>query len=380
MTTRVWFSIIIVAAALNGEDRATATGTIVDAAGKPVDHATVIVHSAGLRTGYGIFCPTCYTDCGKRAVTDPSGAFAIPSLDPKLLFTLLVVKEGYSTQYSDSIDPPNPAVITLKPRPAIRDASQMMRGKIVDPQGKPLPDVLIQPQAVQYNDPGRGMTGTYGVSGWVDSSAVTNDSGEFEMAFGRPAEAAILLATPRGMAPKLFMAKAGGEAQPVKVIDGAMIRGRLVFKGKPVANAELGLIRHSNIAGTTYKEILIGTREDGTFAIANIPVDTTWMLYPKMESLASRDMGADAIICETKSDGQEIDVGDIQLKPTFTIRGKIVLSDGKPVPPRMHVHSFLTERIWSDTQFLPIDAEGRFRNFMACRLGFYFVSPGGQQL
>ena len=27
----------------------------------------------GLRKGYSIYCPTCWTDCGKRATTDAEG-------------------------------------------------------------------------------------------------------------------------------------------------------------------------------------------------------------------------------------------------------------------------------------------------------------------
>src|ERR1700722_920829 len=75
------------------EERATATGKVVDVAGKPLEHATVMVYEAGVKKGYSIFCPTCYTDCGKRTVTDAEGNFAISGLNPDLLFTLLVVKD-----------------------------------------------------------------------------------------------------------------------------------------------------------------------------------------------------------------------------------------------------------------------------------------------
>jgi hypothetical protein len=29
-----------------------------------------MVYSAGVKKGFDLFCPTCYVDCGKRAVTD----------------------------------------------------------------------------------------------------------------------------------------------------------------------------------------------------------------------------------------------------------------------------------------------------------------------
>jgi hypothetical protein len=355
------------------DERATATGKVVDAAGKPVENATVIVHSAGLKKGYSIFCPTCYTDCGKRAVTDPQGNFAISGLNPDLTFTLLAVKEGYSSEYTDNIDPAaGPAVIgRLKPRPAIGDVSQIVRGRVVDPQGKPQRDVLVEPQAVMFNNP--TPTGTYGRSGWIDSAAVTNDRGEFEMAFGKPAELATVMVTARGMAPKIVTAPTGGDRKAITVTDGAMIRGRLVYHGKPVSGAELGLVLHQNVAGYWYPEVRIGTREDGTFAITNVPTGRIWSLYPKMASLASRDIGGDAIICETKSDGQEIDLGDIQLKPTHTLRGKVLLGDGRPIPPHMHV-TLTPDRAW-DNQVVQIDSDGRFE-FRGLPDGIYTLAPG----
>src|ERR1700730_17290628 len=71
-------------------DRLTLTGTATDAAGKPVDHATVIVYSARVRQGYSTFCPTCYADCGKRTLTAADGSFTVANLSPDLFFDLLV--------------------------------------------------------------------------------------------------------------------------------------------------------------------------------------------------------------------------------------------------------------------------------------------------
>ena len=51
----------------------TITGQVDDASGKPVAQATVLVYEAGVRKGYSLYCPTCWTDCGKRATTDAEG-------------------------------------------------------------------------------------------------------------------------------------------------------------------------------------------------------------------------------------------------------------------------------------------------------------------
>ena len=124
--------------------------------------------------------------------------------------------------------------------------------------------------------------------------AVTNDKGEFEMAYSQPAIEMILQASARGMAPKLFTESTGADRKTMTVSDGATVHGRLLYNGKPVANAELGLITHERRSGTMYSEVFIGAKQDGTFTITNVPAGRLWMLYPKMESLAARGIGLES--------------------------------------------------------------------------------------
>ncbi len=94
--------------------------------------------------------------------------------------------------------------------------------------------------------------------------------------------------SPRGMSSKLFTESTGEDRKTLTVTEGATIRGRLVRDGKPMSNAEIGLSTHSRRSGTVLPEMRIGTREDGTFAITNVPPGRIWYLYGKMESLASK--------------------------------------------------------------------------------------------
>src|ERR1035437_7825732 len=94
-----------VAAASAAEDRVTLTGKVADSGGKPLEHATVLVYHAGVKTGYSTYCPSCYADCGKRATTDAEGAFTIKNLSADLLFQLLVVRDGYLSTFVKSVDP-----------------------------------------------------------------------------------------------------------------------------------------------------------------------------------------------------------------------------------------------------------------------------------
>ena len=368
---RVCVSIFLAAVCLTAEERATITGNVTDAAGKPVEHATVLVYEAGVKKGYSVYCPTCYVDCGKHVFTDAEGNYTIGSLAPDLLFTLLVVREGYAAAYVKKADPAKgPAEnALLKPRPPVPDASQAVLGRVVDARGKPLRDAVVEQQGIIFATGGR----SFGPNNWIDQMAVTNENGEFELAYSKPAAQMILQVSARGMAPKLFTESTGADRKTMTVTDGATIRGRLMRDGKPVANAEVGLATHRRMSGTTYSEVRIGTKEDGTFAITNVPAGRVWNLYPKMESLSARGIGAQLVECETKDDGQEVNVGDIQLQPGYSIRGKVVLSDGKAIPPDMHV-TLSADRAW-DSQIVPLGADGSFE-FHGLPKGVYDVAPG----
>jgi len=134
------------------EERATITGRVADSTGKPVEHATVLVYSAGVKNGYAEFCPTCWTDCGKRTNTDPDGNFTISGLSNDLIFTLLVLHDGYSAKYVPKVDPAKgPAeTATLKTRPPVEDTTQVVRGLVVDVHGRPLRDAVIEQHGAQF--------------------------------------------------------------------------------------------------------------------------------------------------------------------------------------------------------------------------------------
>ena len=364
------FLTLLYALTLHAAARLTATGTVVDESTKePIAGATVLVHSAGVRTGYDQFCPTCYLDCGKRAVTDAEGRFSIEGLSPELIFTMLVVKDGYGSAFIRKYDPEKgqPAATGLKKRASAADLKQVVRGKVVDGQGKPVKEALISQQGIQFGEGRR-----FGDIDWIDLVAVSNREGEFEMAYGKPATAMVLEVAPRGMAPTLVTLATGGERHTVTVTDGATIRGRLVSGGKPVANADMLLTTHSRYSGNVYQDVRIGTNADGEFAITNVPPGRVWDLSPRMESLAPKGLAAPVTFVATKDDGHEVQVGDIQARPAHTVRGRIVLADGSPIPSGMRLG--LSPDSGGDRQVAMLPADGAFE-FHGVGKGVYTLSP-----
>jgi hypothetical protein len=359
-----------------GEGRATATGRVLTSDGKPIEHASVLIYEAHVRKGFSSYCPTCWVDCGKRSQTDSDGHFSIGNLDPELVFKLLVVRKDYQTTFVDKVDPvTGPAAdTTLKPRVAVSDGSQTVRGRVLDDRGSPVRDAVVEQKGVSRNGP-RGMGTSFGPNNspdWIDPLAATDDEGEFEIAYAQPAVSMILSVTPRAMAPKLVTLPTGPDRKTVTVSTGAIVRGRVLLPdGRPAANVEIGIMTHSHAAGKSYTEVRIGTKEDGTFTITNIPAGRVWDAYPRLESLADRGLAGEAVSFETKDDGEDVDLGVIKLQKSFTLRGKVVLSDGIAIPPDMHV----TLSSGFNSQIVNLSLDGTFEAKGLLK-GVYDVSPG----
>ncbi len=350
-------------------ERLTAVGKVIDADGKAVEHVVVLVYSAGVKKGFNRYCPTCYVDCGKHTFTGTDGTYRIAGLNPDLMFNFLIVREGYNAVFVNKVDPEKGPAETavLQKRTSPENAAQIVRGRVVDGKGTPVRDALVEQQGAIFEQ-GR----QFGAMGWIDLIAVTNSQGEFEIAYSKPLKAAIVQVSPRGMAPKLATLSTGPDRKTITVTEGATIRGRLLQNGKPVGQAEMGLSTYSRLSGEAFPEVRIGTDEHGKFTITNIPPGRIWYLYGKMDALAPRGLSAEIVECATKGDGQDVGVGDIPVRPAYTLRGQIVLSDGKPIPPNMRVNLF-SARV-PDSQTHTLAPDGHFE-FKGLGRGVYRLSP-----
>jgi uncharacterized GH25 family protein len=346
-----------------GANAVTLTGKVTDVTGKPIAHAIVMVYHAGVKKGYSTFCPSCYADCGKRTFTDVTGTYAFTNLKPDLWFELLIVRDGYGPVSIKKVDPSNgpPTTAVLNIRPAVDDPTRMVRGRVVDASGNPMRDVAVQPQGIASN---RGAL--IGTIPGLDPLAVTNDKGEFEVTYAEPASKMLLLVEARRMAPRFVVMPTGAKRETVLLYQGAVIRGRLVEDGKPVSGAEIGLIAREQggfgadlkMVGNAYAEMKIGTQEDGSFAITGVPSRGEWYVYGKMESIASRG-ATEPVMCTTTRNNELVDVGELEVKPGHRLQGKVVLSDGKPIPEGMRI--FITSDQARDSQTAILGTDGHFQ-------------------
>jgi Carboxypeptidase regulatory-like domain len=366
---------LIFSAVAFGADAVTLNGKVTDAAGKPIEHATVMVYHAGVKTGYSTFCPSCYADCGKRTFTDATGTYTFTHLNPDLWFELLVVRAGYGPVSIMKVDPSTgPATAVLSPRSSSEDPRQMVRGRVVDRSGNLLRDVVVQPQGIASS-----LGAMIGTVPGLDLLVVTDDKGEFEIHSEGAASKMLILVEARNMAPKFIVMDTGTERRTVSLYEGAIIRGRLIADGKAVGGAEIGLVPRDrggfgsdlSIFGNPYGELKVGTQDDGSFAITNVPAPVEWCAYAKMKSLVGRG-ATEPVMCATSVDGQVVDVGDIEVKPGHRLKGQIVLSDGKPIANGMEV-VITSDRGW-DSQTVTLGPDGHFE-FEGLSTGNYSISP-----
>jgi uncharacterized GH25 family protein len=349
-----------------GANRLTLIGKVVDPSGSPVAGATVIVYHAGVRQGYSALCPSCYADCGKRSTTDDAGEYTIKNLDPDLWFELLVVRDGYSPAFLKRVEASNglatPLVLHL--RKAAVDPAGTIRGHVVDQHGSPLKDAVVETQGIAV----KPHESRYGPQDGLDPLAVTNDNGDFEISYNRPAYQMLVTVEARTKAEKFSVMPTGTRRQTIVLSEGATIRGRLLANGKPVGEAEIGLYGQErggfgqdlNIVGSPYSEIRVGTQEDGSFAITNVPVPGKWYIYAKMESIAPPG-ATEPLQSSTKRDEEIVDIGNMTIGPAHRLQGKLVLSDGKSIADGVRVIVF-SEKVW-DFQTAIVRKDGSFEFF-----------------
>jgi hypothetical protein len=151
------------------------TGTVVDAADKPLLGAHIFIETARPRQGTNPLCPSCYPDCIKRTQTDAAGKFTLPKLDAELVFRVLVVAEGFQPTLVPNVDPLRaPLAAKLSPFPEMLDPRHTLRGRVIDTKGKPIVGATVEPFGAKV-----GERRWWGTLKGVDALAVTNLRGEF---------------------------------------------------------------------------------------------------------------------------------------------------------------------------------------------------------
>jgi hypothetical protein len=236
-----------------------------------------------------------------------------------------------------------------------RNPERVVRGRVVNENGDPVARAIVEPDGVR-----RGQGGRFGALGelGIDALAVTDDDGTFRLGVGEDGDALYLLVKASFLAPaRTEPLAAGPSVHTITLGAGITVTGRVVKGGRPLPDVGMGMVQINRNVEGYLGHFEFGTDRDGRFAFANIPPMQDWYLYGLMDSLK----GAGSIpvrTAKTGAHGSTLDVGDIEVQPGYRLTGRLVLADGKPVPPETRV---LASRggAW-DSQTAAVGPDGRF--------------------
>jgi hypothetical protein len=342
-------------------DRPDLSGRAVNQAGEPLWGATAFIYTAAARVGINPYCPSCYADCAKSATTDEAGTFVIRSLDPNLIFRVLMVREGYRPSFVEKVDPfKGPIRAELMPIDTDRLKDRhFVRGRVVDGDGKPVVGAEISARNFKTQAHWGFKPGIF------DPVAVSNQEGDFHLTSNSPIEYVDVEIKARGFAGRIAADLAPGKPEPPIALNrGAFLAGQVVQKGKPLPDVGVGYITVNRRLGgrpenrTHYIDRAeIATDDQGRFLFSNVNAEDDLYIYGLMTTLKS--YGAIPIHrIKTGGDGRTTEVGDLVVEEGHKLAGRIVLDDGQPVPPHTRV-LVSREHAW-DSEIIELDKDGRF--------------------
>ncbi|HVG22933.1 MAG TPA: hypothetical protein VND45_02165 [Thermoanaerobaculia bacterium] len=321
-------------------------GRVLDRDGKPIRDAHVYVYNALPKKGVSVVCPSCYRDCGKEVAVNANGEFRVQSVDPSLKFRLLAVADGYEPALSENHqDAATPFAFALQPR-AAGDEARLVRGRVVDPKGKPVVGAMAMLHAVH-----EGKRTGWGKIPGVDPLSITNAKGEFVLRVPDPDMLLDVRIHARNYGVKLARELYPNvPPQTITVDTGAAIAGRLQHDGKPLPGVRMVFVQTDRRSSDFLGIEEIGTDAQGQFVITGLGTGVEYRVFPKMESLTP--LAAAAAEVTTGGDGSKSDAGTLAATTGFRVSGRVA---GR-LPPDTRVTLFSA----NDAQSVLVKRDGTF--------------------
>jgi hypothetical protein len=127
--------------------------------------------------------------------------------------------------------------------------------------------------------------------------------------------------------------------------------------GKPVPGVVIGMAHTNRDVAKFLGDQKIRTDDLGQFLFRNVPAGEPYVIYGLMESCRAHGaIGTRPV--NTGPEGSSKDVGTLIVEPGFRLTGRVVLSDGKPLPAG--IRASLSRRQAWDVQIADVTADGRF--------------------
>jgi len=293
---------------------------------------------------------------GQEVKTGSDGGFTVPALPDNQLFSLLVFGGDFEPGYYRGAHPgASPIEIRLRTVSEQKLLAHTVRGRVVDPEGQPVPGALVEFNAVS-ND-GMGTSFSSGSYAGFSDEVSTRANGEFLMTRDKPfVGVQVDISAPKLAAQKVWLSPSNG-VQIIEMKTGCMVRGRLLRDGEPVVGMQVGVSGKERESSVFAGHYAVTTGADGRFEFKHLRPATAWWLFGKMSSL--QKLGAlKPRIVTTLQDGTEVDAGDLELVAGIRLAGKVRTRNGEALPEGLKVTLSL-DQVW-DSQAVTVDKDGRF--------------------
>lgn len=324
----VLFALLIPASGQSAGASEMIGGRVTTMDRRPLAGAIVSIVAVRPVRGASLANAWCYPDCGKHAVTDAQGSFAIRGLDPQWFFAVYVEAKGYIPQtalaYPRSTQPLLEISLTSQDAPP-GDAQRRVVGRVLEPDGQPAADAVVTSFGHKPGGPWRTAR--------VDYFAITNQSGDFHFESDLPLSYLNVNVSARGATrERLFRLKPGPEGNTLQLLAGATVTGRVLAGAKPVAAVAVGmtcLATKDESVATSYESV---TDSSGRFTFDHVAANKDCRLFTPMASLGEKNLAAIVQEIHTPADGHTMEVGELNLHPAHRVRGRLATSNGSRVP------------------------------------------------
>jgi hypothetical protein len=187
---------------------------------------------------------------------------------------------------------------------------------------------------------------------------VTDAKGHFLITARDPFQAISVTVTARAFADRNFNdLPASAASRDFMLTEGAALTGRVMSGAKPLGGARVGVSGANRRAGVWAGHFEIATTEEGRFTLVNLPPDIDYYLYGLLDPARPHDATA-AHEIHAGADGTVTDAGDLMVTPGYRVAGRVVLSDGRPLP--MNTRLLLVRQNAWDSAESTLDHDGRF--------------------
>jgi hypothetical protein len=274
------------------------------------------------------------------------------ALSDSLFFRVLVVAKGFEPRFVARVDPAQSPIEArlLERDPAKLGDATTVRGRVVDPEGRPVVGATVSPFGSH-----RGMMRRYGSVEGADPLAVTDQDGAFFLATRDSGTLFFVEVHARGLAPRAFEDVPAGAAATVLALSrGGSLAGRILLDGRPLPGIAVAVAPADGFLWG-FRSDTIATDAEGRYRFTSLPCNRDYALSATMESL--RGYGATRAVAATVGDEDSTTVVPaLIVEPGRRLAGRVLLSDGRPVP----LGTRLLVAYRGDSRALPLDPEGRF--------------------